>query len=273
MPLNATDRASLLSLMTELGPQGDRSLFIQQVHAFGSVALDEIGQLPGVDQLRCGLLRVLDQILDADELDAGLQAAEHALGTYPGMATAEDPMLSLARHPAWVGLAQLELSEHRRGSTPADWDRAVSLASAGFRHLGTAGRGEVLWAMAEQAESVAWTHRATSVLEQALDAPFDEESHRGEVRLLLGLRYAEDEDPRAVERLTEVATGVGPAQRKVHARWVLSALVREEAPQEALGHLTEALVLLESDPDAPHEVTDRVRSQLAALGAPDVDLA
>ena len=270
MPLNATDRATLLALMTHLAPHEDPAPFLNRARGFGSLALDELGALPGVDQLRCGLVRVMDQLLDVEEREAGLAAVEHALGTYPGMANQDDPMLSLARHPAWVGLAWVELAEARGAVSDADWDRAVVLAASGFQGQEHAGRGEILWAMAEQAEAIGWTRRTTEVLQQAVDAPFDEESHRGEVRLLLGLRYAEDEDERAVATLEQVAQATGPVQRRVHARWVLSALTREDAPHTALQHLTEALLLLEADPDAPADVVGRVRDQIAALGAPIV---
>jgi hypothetical protein len=262
-----------MALMTELGPEGQASIYVQEAQRMGSAALDEVGALPGVDQLRCGLLRVLHELLEPDEMDAAVHAAEHALQTYPGMTQADDPMLGLVRHPAWVGLAQLEIAERKGDLQEADWDRAVFLASTGFQHLGRTGRGEVLWAMAEHADGVGWTARATQVLRQAIVAPFEDESLRGEVRLLLGLRLAEDGDVEAQQVLTSVAEAPGPTQRRVHARWVLSALVRESDPHAAMAQLSEALVLVESDEDASEDILTTLKQALAALGAPTVGTA
>ena len=273
MPLDATDRAALIALMTELGPAGRSSVFIEEAQRMGSLALDEVGALPGVDQLRCGLIRVLSELLDPDEIKAGYNAAEQALQAYPGMTQADDPMLDLVRNPAWVGLTHLELAEKVGGLNSAAWDRAVFLASTGFQRLGRTGRGEVLWAMAEHADGMRWTRRATQVLLQAVDAPFEDEGHRGEVRLLLALRLAEDGDERAGTVLAQVADAPGPTQRRVHARWVLSALVRERDPRAAIGHLSEALVLVEAEAEASEDVVHKIKEALVALGAPAVGTA
>lgn len=268
MPLNHEDRMRLLGLLHELGPSGDREQFVHVVREMGPAALEELGELPGLEPIRAGLLRVLPSLVD--DLEPWLKAADEALAVYPAMAREEDPALTLTRHPAWVALAALELAELRDTD---GLDRALTLAAVGFEGTGGIGPGELLWAMAEQAEEHGWTGRSGRLLAQAAEARFDEESHRGEVQLLLALRWAEDGDPRAVELLDKLTGATGPTQRRVHAAWVLSALVREDDPQRAIRALSEAQALLLSDADSDAAVLGRVQEALRGLGAPDVPSA
>src|SRR5690606_22379939 len=172
-------------------------------------------------------------------------------------------------HPAWVGLASLELSAATGPLGARAIDRAVALASAGFQASarGAVGRGEVLWALAEQADEAAWHDRSRLLLREALRAPFDDPTHLPRVRLLRGLRLAEDgEEDEAARVLDQVAADdAADARAQVHALWVLSALHRRRGePARAADRLREALERVEDDED--EAVVERLREALRELG-------
>ena len=264
MSLSSNDRAHLLSLIAELGPRGDRRIFTRAVQALGPGALDEYGAQPGHDQLRAALVRVLDTLIAEKDREAVLLSVEGALKAYPRHLQSDDPLLKVARHPAWVGMAALECD--RQAGRDADLNRAVQLARLGFGQEQPSDRGEVLWAMAEQAEEAGWTDTATNLLSAALESPFHDEDGRGEVRLVYGLRLAEDSHPDATRILTEVATATGPLKRRIHARWVLAAMVKQTDPQGAIAHLSEALVMARQDDDT--RIVQQIEGAMRGLGVP-----
>ena len=142
----------------------------------------------------------------------------------------------------------------------------MQLARLGFGQEQPSDRGEVLWAMAEQAEEAGWTDTATNLLSAALESPFHDEDGRGEVRLVYGLRLAEDSHPDATRILTEVATATGPLKRRIHARWVLAAMVKQTDPQGAIAHLSEALVMARQDDDT--RIVQQIEGAMRGLGVP-----
>jgi hypothetical protein len=228
MALTPDDRRAFLELLPALGPGADRAPVQHFVDAHLEACLDEVVADPGFDQVRCGLLRALAERLPADELEA---VRHQALGIVDGFAevvASGDATLTLARHPAWVGLCRLEAIA---APDDADVDAAVGLATAGFTQLtGSApAEGDVLWALAEAADEVAWTGRAAELLERAADAPFTEPHDRSRVRLLRALARLEHGDPTAAELLEEIARSTeAPDQSRAHAWWVLAALARQD---------------------------------------------
>lgn len=276
MPFDPQERATFVALMHHLGPGADRDPVIGFVRDHWAQSLDEIGARPGWDQVRAGLLRLAPELLDPPPLEEVRQAARAALDAYPEDAASADPALLLARHPAWVGLSQLELEPDRPRI-----DRAVQLASAGFQATSrqAIGRGEILWAMAEQAEEAGWHDRARQLLRAAQAGPFHDPDHAARVKLLLGLRLVEDgEVDDGSETLTEVAAdALAEGRARVHALWVLAALQRKARRiGEAQELLERALCLLDQD-DEP-EIVEQIRATLADLtdgdptdGDPDFD--
>src|SRR5690606_18174655 len=79
-------------------------------------SLEEVGARPGWDQVRAGLLRVLPRLVDRRAREEALDAAGAALAAYPEDAASGEPAVLLARHPAWVGLAAMELAAARAES-------------------------------------------------------------------------------------------------------------------------------------------------------------
>lgn len=264
MSLTSNERAQLLSLISELGPRGNRQTFVQAVRALGPPALDELAAQPGHDQLRAALIRIFDELIPSEQQASALLQIDGALRAYSRHLQTDDPLLKVARHPAWVGIATLELTVHTEG-TP-DIKRAVQLARMGFGDEPPSDQGEVLWAMAEQAEEAGWFRTASTLFSHALSAPFHDEDGRGEVRLLLGLRQAEDNDPLAIQTLEAVTTSTGPLKRKIHAHWVCAALIRMDDPQAAITHLSEALVMARQDDDS--KIAQQIEQAMRGLGVP-----
>ena len=262
MPLTPDDRAAFLQLLPELGPDQPR----ENVHAFlrerWRESLDEVGADPGFDQVRAGLLRVLSDVLEPDELAERRAGASAVLDAYPEQVRAGDASVLLTRHPAWVGLSVLELAGEE-GWREGGLERAVALATAGFRSLSASdevARGEVLWAMAEQAEEAGWTDRARFLLDEACRAPFARPEHRAQARLVYGIQCLQDGRLEGRELLEEVAgDGDAESRTRVHARWVLASLAREHGdPGGAKRWLHRALdeVDLEDDPGVAERLQD-----------------
>ena len=229
--------------------------------------MEEIGTVPGFDQVRAGLIRGLADTLSPDEALVAQENASAALDAYIAALDTDDldPLLLLARHPAWVAIASLELDRWKETPAPASIDRAVALATAGFAAVGDGqktGRGEVLWAIAEQADDAGWATSATEIYESAVGVPFASEEGKSQVRLLLGLRWVEDRDARGRQLLAEVAEDALATQRsRVHAGWVLAALHSEDGDSEAALALLKAArseVDHEDEPDVAHRLDEAI---------------
>ena len=264
------EREAFLALFQDLGPDAaghQASAFVDNLR---EASIKELSAVPGFDQVRAGLARTLREQLDGDERVAAESACRLAIQAYlDSLDTTDfDPLLLLARHPAWVAIASMELDRWSAVPLQQSIVRAVAIATAGFAAVGdgqATGRGEVLWAIAEQADDAGWTQTATQLYESAIDAPFATDEGQSQVRLLLALRWVEDGDPRADQMLSDVAENALATRRsRIHAAWVLAAMRAES------GHSADALRLLETarslvDDDEEAEIGQRIEDAIATL--------
>jgi hypothetical protein len=230
MGLTAHDRAELVALLPHLEAGTDASI-VTFVRDHFHELLDEAGAVPGYDQARAGVIRMLRRGLFGADAPPALEAARAALRAYPAQVAEEAPSVLVGRHPAWVGLCAVELDEGRTGE-------ALALAAAGFDALPSrlpAGKGEILWAMAEEAEGVEWNDRARSLLEEAIREPFEDAENAWRVRLVLAGRYmADDEADLAAPVLEEVSVHADADEpTQVQALWMLGQLRREQGDEHA----------------------------------------
>lgn len=273
MGLATEDREALLELMPLLARDSDSEPVLAFARDHWRECLDELLLQPGFDQIRCALLRLMPPLLDTGERAAAIEGAQRALDAFPAAVEREGAALLLARHPAWVGLCAWELS-HLQGAPEAAEERAYAAALAGFAHVedaGGSGRGEILWALAEQAEGVGWDHTADALLGAAARGPFALATTRGQVLLLLGLRAHQAGAPKATELLEEVAALPDADPRaRVHARWVLAS-DRDAAGdmQGAVALMREALDEVDLEEDA--DVAARIQAALEDLAGAELE--
>jgi hypothetical protein len=260
--------AAVLAAMAGLGPGGDAGPMRTLVQAQPAACLEAVGELPGVDQLRAGLLRALPAVVgDTDERRAWWEAADAAIAAYEPEAL--DPADQLRRHPSWVGLCVLELAEQRGEPIEQALGRAVALARRGFRALPgrvASGDGEVLWALAESAGEVGWWDWSHRLLDAARGAEFAEPELRDKVELLVVLSRLEAGDE-AVDEALDALIAAEPTDEQtfVHALWIGAQRDREAGRLErARARL--ALALTELGEDSPPEVGERISAALAELG-------
>ncbi len=254
-------RRRFLELLPELAPDTDRTQVNRFLEAHRDTLNDELAAAPGHDGVRCGLLRAARDWLPAAELAEARQIARTQLEAFVDLATGDDPVPLLHRHPAWVGLARLELVDT---PGPSDLDDALVLASAGFEGLtgGLQLPGDVLWAMAEAADEAGWGARAADLLDEAVTAAFADPDDRYRVRLLRGLSRLERGLPDAADHLREVAADDdAPEASRVHALWVLAALAQSgDDPSQRRVLLKRALGLVD---DEEEDVRAKLQAALA----------
>jgi hypothetical protein len=255
--------------MPLLGPGRDPEGVLALVRDRWVACLAEVQADPGFDKARAGLIRVFRTELVADpEVRDALRGAARVVRSFPEEVVHGDATLLLARHPAWVGLCALELAKWDRSlaRNPLEW--AITLALAGFSVLtgkADAGRGEILWALAEEAESVGWFGTGRQLLEVAADAPFADPDHAVQVRLLLALRRLENGEPDAADLLEEVARSpVADARTVTHARHVLAELRAREGDAGGARYWFEQ-ALASVDPDEDPAIAERLQAELATL--------
>src|SRR5678815_3839545 len=118
-------RAAFLELLPELDGEADNAV-IAFVRDHWVEALEEIVADPGHEQVRAGLVRVMAAMLPPAERHEVLARAKRVLEGYPEAVKGGGPVL-LARHPAWVGLAWLEIAE--AAADRPELDKAVALAT------------------------------------------------------------------------------------------------------------------------------------------------
>jgi hypothetical protein len=269
MAFTNEQREAFLALLHNVGdgaPHAETDAFIRDNwHA----CIEEMGAIPGFDQLRAGLIRRIGPLLDTADREPAEATARSAIDAYiPALADA-DPLFLLARHPAWVALASLELDRWRSVSTSAALDRAVVLATAGFAAVGdgqATGRGEVLWALAEQAEDAGWDETAIGLYAAAVEAPFTTEEGRSQVQLLLALRWVEEKDSRGPPLLATIAEdGLADPRTRVHAGWVAAAISTDDGDSvEARRFLVAARE--EVDEDEEPAIASQLDKAIAQLG-------
>jgi hypothetical protein len=268
--LSTDQRRALLAMTDELADPQDAPGVRRFYQSHGDACDAEFGARPGMDQVRATLLRAA-RGQPTEGLAPLAEAAAQALSAFPADLAATDASMLLLRHPAWVGLARLELGSCRAALGVSDdgaLSEAIELARAGFQALdGAVSPGAVLWAMAEAAEEAGWLDRHGDLMTRAAEAPFEDEDRRAQVMLLHALSLAERGEPRARAALTATIAAPGAdGQTRNHARWVLSALLRDTGDIDgAKAHLQAAIVDTD-DADEP-EVMERLVAARAALDA------
>jgi hypothetical protein len=262
--LTPTNRTALASLASHLAPGADRTVLTSFVMSNLEACLAEMADASGSDQHRTVLYRVLADHPDAHEHFA---AFDEALASYPSQVAEEGRSLLLRRHPAWVGLARLERAGGPESADDGETAEAIALTNAGFAAAASAnelGRGEALWAMAEQAETVGWTDRYETLMDAAVNADFAEPAHQAEVRLLVGMHRTANGRADGQQLLQLVVTDdVAEVRSRVHAAWVLA----HEDAAEATHWLSQALEVLDEEDDA--DIRARLQAALVAAQRDD----
>lgn len=264
MPFSSEERLQFMKWMTDLGPDCDRSQVLRWVTANTKTTLEELVATPGHEQVRTGILRLMaDFVTDRKERDRILPAVGKAI-TMPVSADAKQSEGMFTRHPAWIGLSVMEFCDlTQREDGGLDW--AVELAGQAFVIQGGSldvGRGEVLWAMAEQAEEVGWFDRVNFLLKEARKGPFQLPEHEWQVTLLVAMRKLEREES-AGESLIDSLLEAEEADEQtfVHAVWIKAHLLRERGlEKEAKSWIQRALEAL--DDEASVQVKQRLHSFL-----------
>lgn len=255
MTWTMADRQAFVELLPSLAPGSPAREALAFVSERESVVLREAGAIPGVDQVRAGLLRAL-RLGESSLFQPAAEAAEAALVAFAEQVRDAPPTLLQRRHPAWVGLASLEAG--------APLEEAVRRARLGFETVaGPQGDGDVLWAMAEAAEDVGWSDHHRALLAQAAEADFLDPAPQSQVRLLWALDRLESEPEGAERDLAALTRDVeAPDPVRVHAAWVLSVGARERGERaESQRLLLAALALVDAERDP--EVATRLREALA----------
>lgn len=262
---DTTDRAALVALLPHLGPGEDIGPLMAFIRDRWVASLGELAAAPGFDQGRAGLIRALWPLREDADVAAALEEAAQVVRDYPRAVAAEGQPLVLTRHPAWVGLCAVELVGGPAGVDEELIDAAVGLAQAGFAAVAGSGElaaGEVLWAMAEQAEEAGWLDRAEALLARAAEAPFANAEHAVQVRFLHAIHLVEAEDPSAEERLAAVSADPDADGRtRTHAAWILAGL--RDAAGDTPGarrwlHAALDGVDAEDEPDVAARIADRL---------------
>ncbi len=241
--LSDADRAAFFALSPHLAAEADPAPVVRFAEERRAEVLEAYGADPGDDHLRAVLLRAAPLLLSGDELQAALEGARRVLLAYPAAVAEGDVLVTVERHPGWVGLAALELGAASAEMLPGGLAEALTLARAGFTVLAgpdPAGEGEVLWAMAELAEEAGWPDRAGSLLQASTEADFSDPAQRERVRLLRAQQLAEQGGTdQAVEMLEDVVgSDDTDDEERVHALLVLADL------RESAGDLDRARALL-----------------------------
>lgn len=265
MSLSPEDRSTFLELVPALGDDVDPRPILHFARAHRDHLLDELGAVPGVARVRAAVLRLLPELVpERSDREPLLARAGDALLQPP----TDHPLDRLARHPAWIGLGLLELATQQGGWETDPIDRAVEVASRAFEAAGAqdqVGQGEVLWAMAEEANEVGWSSRAHLLLERLPQAAFASTERRGEALLVLGLsRLQRGED--GAPLLADLPDDDGiSARTRTHAAWVLGQLALERGDRADARHwLGKAAQTVDRDADG--EVAARIDEVLGGAG-------
>ena len=230
MSLSTEDRLRFVQWMSDLGPDCDRTRILGLVNSQRDQAIEELLENPGMEQIRAGLLRLLPNFVADEKERAQVLADVGPILTNGTNSDDQQAPSGLSRHPAWIGLSIMEYSDlMEREDGGLDW--AVEYAGQGFNFQGGhhgVGRGEILWAMAEQAEEVGWLTRTWQLLEAALQSPFAHEEHKEQVALLVALRLMEVQPERGEVVLDGILSSEhADEQTYIHASWVKAHILKE----------------------------------------------
>lgn len=263
MGLTSEERSELIERLSELADGAERSSIEHFVASRWARCVEDLGDPDLEPRTRAGLARAL-----VGGVDVPWARAEQALAGYPAALAEAGPEFQMVHHPAWVGLATIEVGTQGQGDAPTDevLARAVERSAAGFRASTREepARGEVLWAMAEVAEEVGWYPRSEQLLRFALAGPFAAAETRGQIELLLAMIEVRRGDAGGIERLMRVIEDEdAPDSARAHAGWI-AAHKRLEA-----GDRSGAIALLSAarervDEEEDPEIADRVDELLAS---------
>lgn len=261
MSFSTEDRLEFMKRMPDLGPDCDRTAILRFIESRREEALAELVANPGFEQVRAGLLRLLVDLLPSDVERAEILPKIGAVITSPVSAeSAADGVFS--RHPAWVGLSVLEYCDLvGRDEGALDWAGELAcLAFMASGNLNSVGRGEVLWAMAEQAEEIGWFERTSALLEAAVVSDFAEAHHRQQVALIVAMRSIEQKEALLDSVL---ASEDVDTQTFVHAAWIKAHLLLErDEHDKARKWLGEALEELAGESKS---IANRIQTVLDSL--------
>jgi hypothetical protein len=267
MTVSNETASEFVAKLPTLSPGADVRDTLAFVQANREALLPALGESPGYERVRAGMLRLLEAVEpEADARVPLLEGAAKALEDYVPDAA---PEKALRRPPAWVGISTLELGRLQGRDGAEVVGEAVQRAQAGFAALDDltpSGPGETLWAMAEAAGDVGWYDWSHPLLDAAAEATFADDENRGRVwllRILSRLERGDEEVGDAIEAL--LALPELDPQTEVHALWI--GALRDQASDavpSAVARLERALGLVdvEEDPD----VVKRLREALRALG-------
>jgi hypothetical protein len=262
MSFSQEERLQFVAWMSDLGPDCERSRMVNFVGSRREAALIELTEVSACEQVRAGLLRLLTELVpEGQEREVILKKVGTALTTVTPEAST-DLAGTLTRHPAWIGLSVLEYCDWA-GRTEGQLDWAVELAGLAFVQRGGdygAGRGEILWAMAEQAESVGWSSRSTQLLNEAFLSAFSVDEHQQQVALLVALRRLDQSRSGAEDILDDILrSDKGDDQTRMHAAWVKAHLLKDRGERPAaVSCLQTALATLEESP--PVSISERIQA-------------
>ena len=268
MSLSTDERTEFIQLMSDLGPDCDRTRILRFVADRREQLLNELVVVPGVEQIRAGILRLMPELeVNTSDLANLLGEVRKAIETpYVAPEKHVGPG-SLSRHPAWIGLSCLELCQLEEKDEGVALEEAVNLSSAAFAaqgELDSVGLGEVLWAMSEEAESVHWLVTSRRLLFLANDGPFKQLDHRHQVTLLSGM-YAAERDPLEAEKLLSTLFDQKvAAETQVHARWVVAHLRLDQGDTDGACSCIEKALLLSQEEENP-EVTRKLMAFLSKM--------
>lgn len=264
MPLSSEDRASFVSRLTSLTPGADAHELVDWCRDRRVQCLEELGAVPGHDQVRAGVLRILPAMVpdEADRLQHYARV-KAVLEQVDFAAIAQSPAMAQRRNPAWMGLCALEWGAQTGETGAVAW--ALELARAAFDVSSMTGapvgEGEVYWAMAEVAYDSRWFDHGDALLEAALGRDFYDEDHRHQVLLLTVLRLLDQKKPAeasiVLDALLELE--VHDPQTLTHALWIGAQLDRQAGDvARAILRLERAmsLVVEEEEPDVARRIAE-----------------
>lgn len=264
-----SQRKAWLDAARRLDDGGDPSEALAFWRANEALCVDAVGAIPGDDRVRAALLRLLPAAVpDEQAREALIDAARRALNAYAD--GADDPTHTLRRPPAWFGLCVLELAGIEGRAPHAALADAIAATREAFAgKLGDGqplGDGELLWALAEQAEAAGWQATSDHLIDLAAAAPFEDPALRAQVQLLVCWRLCEADDARVDPMLASLHHNEDAGvEVRVQALWMSALRAEADAPESAIRLLDEALVLV--DPAADAEVAAQLQARRASLCA------
>lgn len=266
MALSPEERAEFIELIPELGDDVDPRRVYSFARRHREQLLDELVKVPGVSKIRAACIRLISKLeSDGARKEALLSEAAGAVMQPP----TDHPMDRLSRHPAWVGLCVLELAQQQNEWDVDPLERALELSSRSFAAAGVErfDRGEVLWAMAEEASDVGWDQTAQALFAALEAAQFADSGVEADALVVLGIRRIQDgRDPSDVLERAHVLDGASD-QARTHSAWMLAHWHQgQDALKLACHWFSRAAESV--DRDADPDVAARIDAALSSFQSP-----